>query len=86
MQACVNPYIPNARPTRAGSSPPATPRAATAKTGNNKNRPNIREANKPAKAKLARRSSGVKAKDWVADIELLFEGSGQARNERIRAL
>jgi excinuclease ABC subunit A len=52
------------------------PTAATANTGNNKNKPNIRAANKPASAKLARRSVGVKDKNWVSDIKLLFHSGG----------
>ncbi|MCY1532642.1 hypothetical protein D9M68_679250 [compost metagenome] len=59
MKAWVRPYMPSASPTRAGSSPPGMPLAATAKTGSNKNSPSIRAANKPARATLARRSEGV---------------------------
>ena len=59
MKAWVRPYMPSARPTRAGSSPPGRPRAATAKTGSNRNSPSMRAANNPASATLARRSEGV---------------------------
>ncbi|MNJ73018.1 hypothetical protein D3C77_697500 [compost metagenome] len=59
MNAWVRPYMPSARPTRAGSSPPGMPAAATANTGSNRNSPNIRAANRPANATLARRSEGV---------------------------
>jgi hypothetical protein len=78
--------MPKAKPTRAGSSPPTTPNAATANTGNNKNKPNMRAANKPASAKLARRSIGVKDNDWGSGIKLLFQGGGQVGCGSLRAL
>jgi hypothetical protein len=49
---------------------PVMSRACKAKKGKTKNKPNIRAANKPASAKLAWRSVGVKDNDWVSDIKL----------------
>ena len=73
MKACVRPYIPMAKPILAGSLPPASPTAATAKTGNSKNKPSMRAANSPARAILARRSVGVSDKEGVWDIKRLVQ-------------
>ncbi|CFT97918.1 excinuclease ABC subunit A [Bordetella pertussis] len=69
MKAWVRPYMPSARPTRAGSLPPGRSRAATAKTGSSRNRPSIRHANRPAKATLARRSERVSCSFWSAGMQ-----------------
>ena len=58
MKAWVRPYM--QRQAHAGRIVAAgQARAATAKTGSNRNSPSMRAANNPASATLARRSEGV---------------------------
>jgi hypothetical protein len=57
--ACVRPYMPMARPTRAASSPPGRREASSANTGNTRNSPSMRNAKMAASEALARRSAPV---------------------------